>query len=240
MENSCRICLEHYNADDVLFRPCLCNDYVHKKCLAVWRETTTNPQNFTHCTVCKAKFATKKIRELNQEDLIKIKKERNYLITVFFIKLFMYTILSVIGWGFIGWIFDFNKTIPTTLQPFSILFQTHVNYFELQYYLLFGVFMLSICVVIYSIGKNLPNYNNRKRKNFFKNLPKQNKLNLGVILLVAIVVVILAVVIVFIYAIKIVFGYIKKYNDILQQKVFEHQGLIEICDRSEAVNYNGM
>jgi hypothetical protein len=57
-ENFCRICrCVEPQAD--LFSPCHCDGsmkYVHRACLAEWREKTTNPENRQFCSECKAPF----------------------------------------------------------------------------------------------------------------------------------------------------------------------------------------
>lgn len=60
---SCRICLDDDNQHD-LFAPCLCtgsSNWVHRKCLRTWIETTNNTESQVKCTVCKYRYQSKSI-----------------------------------------------------------------------------------------------------------------------------------------------------------------------------------
>ena len=49
INRTCRICLEDTEQDDI-FRPCICQSYVHRECLNKWRETDNRYKN--QCEIC--------------------------------------------------------------------------------------------------------------------------------------------------------------------------------------------
>eukprot|EP00760_Papus_ankaliazontas_P022873 PhM_4_TR19057/c0_g1_i2/m.3451 len=52
---ACWICLSNNNSVD-LFRPCACNSFVHRKCLATWRFTGRNLRSWSHCPNCASPY----------------------------------------------------------------------------------------------------------------------------------------------------------------------------------------
>lgn len=158
MPNICKICLDSETSDNVLFRPCVCNDYVHKNCLNKWRNETVNPYNFITCTVCKKKFATRKFRTLNDEELKTMQKYKrsktikfvlSFLSLIFLLLLFVHLSTQVMDYGY---------TIPTSVKWVFVSFvngqvvnETITKSWENEfteseascYYLLYSLFVLS-------------------------------------------------------------------------------------------------
>lgn len=77
--DSCRICLETTN--EPFIKPCKCNDFVHKSCIDIWRNQSSNIKNFTHCSVCKTQFTTQKIKK--DKEKINTTRENILLLNLF-------------------------------------------------------------------------------------------------------------------------------------------------------------
>ena len=182
MDKTCRFCLEAENPNDALFRPCVCNEYVHKGCLRTWRETTRNPINYTCCSVCKKKFSTKETKKPDERVLQDIQKQKNYRIAIF-LSIFVLSIFAfIVVWSIFGWVCDRqHKNIPVMMKwvttslisghPIKNMSKTWQEEFQnpdiktWPYYGLFGLFISSICVLLFHLfnlccggGSRVENY----------------------------------------------------------------------------------
>ena len=50
----CWICRD--TSEELLIKPCICNNKVHSSCLDKWRQSSSNPHDYTQCRICQSMY----------------------------------------------------------------------------------------------------------------------------------------------------------------------------------------
>lgn len=124
MLKQCRICLEENENIDDLFSPCDCkgtHQYVHTKCLEIWRNQNKDNENYERCQECRADYKTILINNkcfcLKWHIRILYKLIKNTFFSIIFNGIIMFS------YGF------FIKLILNTLNVLNI-FNSDFKYFK--------------------------------------------------------------------------------------------------------------